>query len=128
LKASMFSISADLLVSYLQVKDGYYNEERELSDSGNWVTLKSIDFEESSPSLRKINFINPGFQFKFSMDIPIEESFLLHLFVGQIISLPIYLSETIIKDPMSEFQPQSKLFSLSSTSQAGIGLRYRFKK
>jgi hypothetical protein len=92
------------------------------------VTLKSIDFEESSPSLRKINFINPGFQFKFSMDIPIEESFLLHLFVGQIISLPIYLSETIIKDPMSEFQPQSKLFSLSSTSQAGIGLRYRFKK
>jgi hypothetical protein len=129
LKTSMFSISADLLISYLQIKDELYNEVRELGDNGNWVKTAGIyTMLNPARALRKTNFLNLGLQFKFSMDIPIEESFFLHLFVGQIISTPIYLSETIVKDPLSEFKPQKASFYFNSTSQAGIGLRYRFKK
>jgi hypothetical protein len=127
LKESMFSFSGDLLLSYLNIKDGSYNQNTELQEDGSWQDLLTVSPNDYQVrSLRKTNFINPGVQFKFSMDIPIEDVFFIHLFVGQTISTPIYLNENIIDNPLNEFTPQPKSFILNSTSQAGIGLRYRF--
>lgn len=129
LKESMFSVSGDLLLSYLNVKDGYYNQNTELQEDGSWQDLLSVSPNDYQiRSLRKTNYINPGLQFKFSMDIPIEDVLFLHLFVGQIFSTPIYLNEKIIDDPLNEFDSQKNNFTFNTTSQAGIGLRYVFKK
>lgn len=131
LKESMFSFGADLLLGYKQLEEGYYDT-RDILTNGGWTNEELVLFsnfdESSNRSYRRTNYLTPGVQFNFSMDIPIKESFFLHLFVSQILTTPVYLGQNIINNPNNEFQTPNNAFTFNSQNQAGIGLRYRFKK
>ena len=127
LRQSIFSISADLLFSYLQINDGYYSKERAVNNNNEWLTIPNYSNISPSISNRTKNFLNPGVQLKFAMDLPIKERFILHASIGGIMSSPIYLNETIQDDPLSEFKPHTKTTIFNLTNQANIGIRYIFK-
>lgn len=127
-RQSIFSVSADLLFSYLQVTDGLYSKETELNSTNEWEVIgNNWNMNHESISNRKTNYLNPGVQLKFAMNLPIKERFILHASFGGIFSSPIYLNESILNDPFTEFEPHVKSTIFNLTNQASIGLRYIFK-
>ncbi len=127
-KQSIFSISADLLVSYLQVTDAYYSKVTELNSDNEWIVINNgWHVNNDSRSVRKTNYLNPGIQLKLAMNLPIKERFILHLAIGQTLSSPLYMNESINNDPFNEFNSQENVFTFNSISQANLGLRYIFK-
>lgn len=132
IKTSMFSYGVDILFGYKERDEGYYQTKEVLTPEGSWANEELFTFTnyETDPlrSLRTTKYIVPGLQLNFSMDIPIEDRLFLHLFVSQILTSPIYLSEKIIQNPLNEFPNYSKSYIINSQNQIGIGLRYKFKK
>lgn len=126
-RKSIYSVSADLLFSYLQITDGYYSKERAVNDNNEWQTINNFSNIDPSISNRTKNFLNPGVQLKFAMNLPIKERFILHASIGGVFSSPIYLNESIQNDPLSEFDPHTKSTIFNLTNQANIGIRYKFK-
>jgi len=132
IKSSIFSFGVDVFMGYMEQGEQYYNTNEILSPNGKWGNEELFNFSnyENDPtsSFRNTKYIVPGLQINFSMDIPIENRLFLHLFVSQILTSPIYLSETIIQDPLNEFPVPAKTYIFNSQNQAGIGLRYKFNK
>ena len=127
-RQSIFSVSADLLISYLQKIDGYYSKETRLNSNNEWKEITANwDLNNGLTSNRRTYYLNPGMQLKFAINLPIRERFILHGSIGQILSLPIHLNESLTNDPFNEFNAQENIFTFSSQSQANIGLRYIFK-
>jgi hypothetical protein len=128
LRQSVFSVSADLLFSYLQVTDGFYSKETELNSNNQWeVVTNNWEKENDLRSTRKTNYFTPGIQLKFNMNLPIKERFILYASIGGIFNSPIYLNESIQNDPLFEFKPHTKSTIFNLTNQANIGIRYKFK-
>lgn len=128
LRESVFSVSADLLFSYLQVTDGFYSKQTELNSNNEWeVVTNNWEKENDLRSTRKTNYFTPGVQLKFAMNLPIRERFILHASIGGIFNSPIYLNESIQNDPLNEFKPHTKTTIFNFTNQANIGIRYKFK-
>jgi hypothetical protein len=131
-KTSMFSVGADLNINYRQRLRINYNRNTYLGEDGIWSsqsfpTSNFSPFEDPAASRITEHFIVPSFRVSFNMDVPLGKSFLLNLYAAGSFGAPIYMGNTGLIDPESEFigSPPS---IIDFDTQAGIGLRYLIGK
>ena len=129
---SMFSVSADILLSYQNYDFGYSNSFSELDTNGLWISqtrFQSIgpySFTGDTTSSRITrHYLLPGLMLGANMDIPIKKRFVLSLNASGILRGSVFLKSTNLHDPYDEFSKQpGSIINFDTALSATI--RYRF--
>ena len=129
---SIFSIGADVLLSYRDEKnyihysDYVYDDSLKLWKDYSEYNPNGMGFKNPDNSKVRRGYFVPQLQFSFLMDVPITERLYLNLFVGGVFSFPIFIKESHKYDPLNELTLPTSLTTFEMSSQAGIGLRFTF--
>jgi hypothetical protein len=131
LQQSIFSIGADVLLSYRDEKNFIYKSNYVFDDSLKRWELESTNkngygFKNpNNPKVRRSYFV-PQVQFSFSMDLPIVQNLYLNMYIGGLFAFPILINESEKYDPFNEYEKPKNISTFDMTSQAGLGVRYAF--
>jgi hypothetical protein len=131
LQQSIFSVGADVLLSYRDEKNYIYKSNYVFDDSLKiWkpesTTQNGYGFNNpNNPKVRRSYFV-PQIQFSFSMDLPIVQNLYLNMYIGGLFAFPIFINESEKFDPFNEYVTPKKTSTFDMTSQAGLGIRYAF--
>ena len=134
-KTSLFSLTTDILLTYLNTRETYSNNFSILDSSGNWTDATYYQIDNSNPVLGEDDaqvirhYLTPQIAVGVIMDVPIKRRFMLSLGVEGIAGTSLYLRSSDKVDPLNEFEePSAGSFNFDFNMSASIAIRYRFGK
>lgn len=129
---SIFSIGADVLLSYRNEKnyiyysDYIYDDSLKIWKDNTAYNPSGMGFDNPNNSKVKRGYFVPQLQLSFLMDLPIVDRLYLNLFVGGVFAFPILVNESKKYDPLNELILPTTLTTFEMSSLAGMGLRFTF--